>query len=781
MYIERLLQINTAALAALATLLLGMGERSAMLPLAILMVALASVWVTDVAGWFRLNRPVTNIAACVAVLLGLWELIGLRSSVQIFAIANLLIYLQVILLFQEKRLRTYWQLIALSLLEVVIAAAFNQGALFGVLLAVYLAASLSAMALLFLHGERSRYAHASDAPPSQPDSTRRWPLAGQEATFTGPAASSLGRVALNRELWSRLGKMVVGTLALALVFFFTMPRLGNSAWRGPSGSLIRTIGFSDKVKLGELGRVIENRQEVLRIHFLNDARQPYQVHGELYLRGAVMTDYSHGQWQSYLSPGGERYRRLAPRRLLPSEMLVRQVITVEPTDRPEVFCVWPFIATTEEPDRRLLFDVQRQRLVRAQECAGRQFTFELDTTGIVGGEQANLTPSEPPLRRADLLNMPPAETLPGLVALADEWLRKTSLAPDDRLQRARHLERMLGGSGRFTYSLQKQSRDRALDPIEDFVTKHPQGHCEYFATALVLMLRSQKIPARLVAGYKTDEWNPLGGFFQVRQLHAHTWVEVYLDPRHLPPELIRGERHWEWANGAWLRLDPTPGGDSDPLTAGQSLANKMDRYVSWIEHLWDTYVVAMDSPRQREAIYRPTVEAIERNVKRLTDREWWRRTLTSTARWFHGVAARLGLWWLPAVLVVVGMLLFFACRWLGLAPRRLLGRLTGQADGTTKSQRSRVEFYRRLETVLARQGLNRAPHQTQREFASQASLTLAQTTGQAELSALPSQIAEAFYGVRFGGIALGAEEAEAIEAALARLERAGQDASAGRE
>lgn len=774
MYIERLLQINTAALAALATLLLGMGERSAVLPLAILLVALGSVWITDVAGWFRLNRPVTNVAAFAAVLLALWELVSLRSSVQIFAIANLLIYLQVILLFQEKRFRTYWQLIALSLLQVVIAAAFNQGALFGLLLAVYLAASLSAMTLLFLHRERSHYARPADG-PSLPDTPRRWPLADQRPVFTSAAASLLGRAVLSRELWGRLGKMVVGTLAIAMVFFFVMPRLGNSAWRGPSGSLIRSVGFSDQVKLGELGRAIENRQEVLRIHFLTEARKPYLIHGELYLRGAVMTDYTQGQWLSYSHPGGERYNPLGRDMLLPSETAVRQVITIEPMDRPEVFCVWPFVAATQEPDRRLLFDVQRQRLVRAAEYAGRQFTFELDTTAFVHGEQANLTPSEGRLRRNALLNLPPTETLPGLIALADEWLQQTNLAPDDRLQRAQHLEQRFAGSGRFKYSLQGQPRDRTLDPIEDFVTKHPQGHCEYFATALVLMLRSQNIPARLVAGYKTDEWNPLGGFFQVRQLHAHTWVEVYLDPRHLPPELIRGERHWAWADGAWLRLDPTPGGDNEPITAGQSLTKKMDRYVSWIEHLWDTYIVAMDSPRQREAIYRPTVEAVERTVKRLTDPAWWRSVLTHVVQWLRDMATRWGLWWLPVAIAIIAGLWLVAYRWLGLAPRRLLGRLTGGAGQAKQSQRSKIEFYRRLEAVLARHGMNRAPEQTQREFAHQAGLALAATSSLAELAPLPSQIADAFYRVRFGGATLDTPQAEMIEASLIRLEEVSQD------
>lgn len=774
MYLERLLQINTAALAALATLLLGMGERSVLLPLGILLVAMTSVWVTDVTGWFRLNRPVTNVAAFVAVLLGLWEVVSLRSTVQIFAIANLLIYLQVILLFQEKQIRTYWQLIALSLLQAVIAAAFNQGALFGVLLAVYLATCLSAMALLFLHRERLVYARP--AAPTMPDTTRRWPLAGQTPAFSSVAASPSGRRVLGREWWFRLVRMVVGTLALAMVFFFTMPRLGSSAWRGPGGALIRTVGFSDKVRLGELGQAIENRQEVLRIEFRDHAGKPYAVQGDLYLRGAVMTDYAGGEWQSYTHPGGQRYRPIT-RDILSDARLVRQIITIEPMDRRDVFCVWPFVATVKSSDPRLLFDEQRQRLIRTQECTGQQVTFELDTSGIVNGQQANLTPSEGPQRDKALLNMPPREQFPGLVALAEEWLGVAGLPRDDRLHRAMHLERMLANSGRFKYSLQGQPRDRSLDPIEDFITKHPEGHCEYFATALVLMLRSQRIPARLVAGFKTDEWNAMGGFFQVRQLHAHTWVEVYLAPRHLPRELIRGEHHWEWSDGAWLRLDPTPGRDNEPVTATQKILKKMDRYLSWLDYLWDNYVVAMDSPRQREAIYRPAREVIEGTIRRLLDPAWWRETLGSIVQGSRHLGVWLGIGWWPVNLALAGLIVLLAGLWFGRPSRRLLRRLTGQAGSATKGQRAKVEFYRRLETLLARQGLTRAPQQTQREFAQQAGAALAQATGQAELSGLPVQIAETFYGVRFGGAALDAQEAAAIEAALARLEHAAQESS----
>jgi len=182
-YLERLLQINIATMAALGTLLLGMGQRSPALPLWMLTAAVASVWLTDISGWFRLNRTVTNVAAVAAFCVFLWQLSELRGVVRILAIGNLLVYLQIILLFQEKEVRTYWQLALLSLLQVVVAAAFRQQVLFGILLVVYLFVGLSALVLLFLHRERSRHLrlHALE---------RHRPIAGEirsPARCGGPA------------------------------------------------------------------------------------------------------------------------------------------------------------------------------------------------------------------------------------------------------------------------------------------------------------------------------------------------------------------------------------------------------------------------------------------------------------------------------------------------------------------------------------------------------------------------------------------------------------------
>jgi transglutaminase-like putative cysteine protease len=90
----------------------------------------------------------------------------------------------------------------------------------------------------------------------------------------------------------------------------------------------------------------------------------------------------------------------------------------------------------------------------------------------------------------------------------------------------------------YTYSLSFERP--AVDPILDFLLANKQGNCEYFASAMALLARAAKIPARVVAGYRVAERNPISGQYIVRQKNAHSWVEAWLP-----------------GNG-WTTVDPTP-------------------------------------------------------------------------------------------------------------------------------------------------------------------------------------------------------------------------------
>lgn len=826
MYLERLLQINIATMAAMGTLLLALGQRNVTLPLWTLIAAGSSVWLTDITGWFRLNRMVTAAAALIASFALVWQLAKFHG-VDIYSIANFLVYLQIILLFQEKEVRTYGQLALLSLLQVVVAAVFNQGVLFGFLLVAYLFVALSGLMLMFMHCERTRarmpknrkstatpgnspirrllalasvFAGATisgvtgrrqrngdnteDRTAAAAADSRRWPLGAAESSFSDSTTGFAGQGGVWRELPRRVVGIALGSLVLSLVVFTIFPRSGRKPWKGAGTADSLAVGFSGKVALGELGSIIENPQEVLRVHFFDGiSGEPYRVFSTVYLRGVVMTHYEKGEWEFVepslpQGPNPSQFVQFARSRFGARPVL--QKIVIEPMGQQhDLFAVWPFMDV--RGNQRLLIEPRRQRMLRASGTANRRFQYELITTALDRGMQLPLVPvPEEGLNGTEVLpDGLPSEgpgALPLLADQAERWLQSTGLSDDDRYACAKLLEQRLRDSGQFEYSLEGQARDLSIDPIEDFISNNPRGHCEYFATALTLMLRSRGIPARMLIGFKCDEWNPVGRFFQVRQLHAHTWVEAYLEPEHvsdaLLPEAWRGKK----PAGAWLRLDPTPAGATN---SGNSLLAAMRKSVGGLNFAWSNYVMDMDQSRQRQAIYDPLADSIKQIARRLSDPAWWKNTFTTVTRtvtaWLRNLvrgnwfSVRGGLVGMAAALLLV--VVYHAFRFLIVRP---LGMLLGWIRSATAAPGPKVGFYRRLESLLARRGLRRLKSQTQRDFAQEAGEKIAAATGRNELAVLVSRIVEEFYRVRFGKVDLDDQRRQEIEQALGQLRQAGR-------
>ena len=353
--------------------------------------------------------------------------------------------------------------------------------------------------------------------------------------------------------------------------------------------------------MGQLGLILESREKVMRVCLKNYRTGRFlPIQPQLYLRGATLTHYDCGQWtnpaagkpppdsspelfdprddssddpsdEDQAEPrgtvpfSGRRFAPLPENRDSPPQW-VRQQITVEPLDRDELFCIWPWSLVPDgHESKELYYDQAQGRLKRRGPLRERQFAYQLITTAFADGRLQSLLPCNDPGfgladndRPADPRRLLQVPRVPRLVALAQKWVAASGLRRDNRLGVARLLEQQLGRAGQFQYSLEGQNRDPKIDPIEDFVTNNPRGHCEYFAAALALMLRSQGIPARVVLGYRCDEWKSLGRFYQVRESDAHAWVEAYLAARDIPPDLRWGNEAGRWDGGAWLRLDATP-------------------------------------------------------------------------------------------------------------------------------------------------------------------------------------------------------------------------------
>jgi len=116
---------------------------------------------------------------------------------------------------------------------------------------------------------------------------------------------------------------------------------------------------------------------------------------------------------------------------------------------------------------------------------------------------------------------------------------------------------------------------------------HRHGHCELYASALTVMLRQKKIPARLVVGFYGAKENALSGSYMVRAKNAHAWVEAYLRPEDCTAEMF--ESGQAGPGGAWLRLDPTPGSSEEEGTGVGEEAIELARTA------WDDYVLGMEN------------------------------------------------------------------------------------------------------------------------------------------------------------------------------------------
>jgi len=384
-----------------------------------------------------------------------------------------------------------------------------------------------------------------------------------------------------------------------------------------------------------------------------------------------------------------------------------------------------------------------------------------------------------------LLKMPPlrdgSDPLAGTKALAEKIVRV--VPAENHLERARILTNYLRDPTNFTYSLGEVRRDSALDPVDDFLTKNHVGHCEYFASSLALMLRAVGIPARLVIGFKGGDWT--GTFYQVRAMHAHAWVEAYLAPENLPDQLSAGV---DRAKGAWLILDPTTGASSAPaLSASGYVIEGFKQFLTSMRDAWRTYVLGLNHTRQQEAVYEPMRRGAVSIVTGLRDPEVWKAfglaILERLSPGYWGLTNGGWFSWRGALAAMVIMLTVVCLFYAGRSAFRRLWRLTSGAASVANRGRVDVEFYRRLEAMLAAREVVRIPSQTQREFALAVGGQLAESAQTKRAAPLARQLVELFYRVRFGRRALDSQEAAAVEQSLSELAgalalgsgRAGQD------
>ncbi len=356
--------------------------------------------------------------------------------------------------------------------------------------------------------------------------------------------------------------MSLGLIGLAASYFYVLPRL-NSGSYAAGGFGRAMVGFTDSVSLQQVGRMLQNERLVLRVELRDTSTgDPYVPNEPPYLRGVALNEYRTGvDGGTWIRGEYSRVVTSRPDRELTSlsvakdpfvengefvtaiiseqGRLGKNAVSLPPFYRGKQLLhlsffrdCWELVDTN--PERRATVPRRKYDLITQSYLKGKQSPLipesedvMEDTTDDFGQRPARAPYQDLTEQQYKMLVKFSPSRFIGLVKLRDQVLKGVS-ADAGIIDRALKLEDYLANSGDYRYTLDlTQERDEFLDPIEDFVVKQKKGHCQFFASSLAMMLRSMKIPTRVVVGFRPSDYNGVGDYFLVKQLHAHSWVEAY--------------------------------------------------------------------------------------------------------------------------------------------------------------------------------------------------------------------------------------------------------------
>jgi len=371
-----------------------------------------------------------------------------------------------------------------------------------------------------------------------------WLCMGALTALGGGAPSLTARRAL-----ATAGRTLLIALPFALLCFVFVPRLPGALWSLPaSGNAQRGLG--DEMTPGGISQLSTSEDVAFRVRF--DGPAPPM--SQRYWRGPVLHDFDGETWR--------RGRSAVAQPFEPLSAAVQYHLMLEPTGHNFLFGL-DTIARITGPRNFPRFD--------GQVIASRSITSAIAYDGVSYLRVRALTPLSLTGRRLD--TQLPGQRNPRARALARQ-LRAEVGSDRDYVQQ---VLRYFHDAG-FEYSHTPPLL--GADSVDDLVFRTRLGFCGHFASAYVTMMRAVGIPARVVTGYLGGAWNPLGGYYVVRQSDAHAWAEVWLE------------------DAGWLRVDPTAvvaperleRGVNELLESGASLTGRLFVHSPWLRDLrnaWD--------------------------------------------------------------------------------------------------------------------------------------------------------------------------------------------------
>lgn len=648
----------------------------------------------------------------------------------ITALTHFILFLSIIKLWQIKADRDWLFLYLISFFEILLAAGLSISPYFLVTLGLYMFCALSTIVCFEIRRARRQLQHQETRLLVAPDSDllKRLAKHRRRTRRLSGDARRLPLVALS---------LLVLIFALALPIFFITPRFGGGgALARSDGGITNMVGFSDQVSIGEIGQLQKSDRVVMHVR-VDDAHAEHKR--TLVWRGVALDNFNGRAWrrsnrEEEFKTGGERNLfQVGTTEAL--ERLTMQTFFMEPMDTPVLFIAprpiaiqgaLPFVGRDSEEG------------LTTREHALERLTY-----------RAYSDTNEPPVERlrADHIPYPedktrylqlPTDIDPRIVNLTRELI--VGARANNRYDAARAVEQYLKTD--FGYTLDMKAG--GADPLADFLFRVRAGHCEYFSTAMAVMLRTAGIATRVVNGFQAGEYNDAADAYTVRQSDAHSWVEVYF------PQ-----------NGAWVTFDPTPYEQETATVARQGLRGRLSKYAEALELFWIQYVVAYDKQEQRSlattvrgqlGVYRQTAAQIFEEWRAGLS-AWWSKRQPSESNSNN----RRSFMYVPVliyIVIFVAVLLLAIRGWRWLQLRRARTKVVP----TETHSSTAINFYNRMSRALETRGLRRAQDQTPLEFAT--------TTGMPEALL----VTRAYNRVRFGAQDLSTAETARLEAWLRKIE-----------
>ncbi len=654
--------------------------------------ALIASWFVDTASLKRRLPPWVLNTLVAAYLPGYLIDYQFFSRSFVLSTIHLIFYVAAVKILTRFSDGDYVYLYCISFVELLAASTLTVDITFLVSLLIFLLSSVSTLMLFEMRRSHARVLKEGKLRPfvASPGSNRE----GLEIFGSFPA-------------WTMAATTLAMTtliILLAIPLFLLLPRVALGIYSRPAGKSRMTSGFSDRVELGEIGTIKESDAVVMKVRLTDP---PARVPGNLKWRGIALDKYDGRSW----TRSRVARMRVAPERdyfklerSIQGTHLLAQTFFLEALSTEVVFACHKVLAISS--------DIGFLEL----DTGGSLFTVRHDAEKVRYNAVSDVTPPDPdliperPVQVPELIQRTYLQ-LPVLDRRIAELARGVTNSSPNPYQKALILERYLRSS--YDYSLELKGSPNASDPLAMFLFDFRKGHCEYFATAMTIMLRQLGIPARLVNGFRAGEYNRLADAFVVHQYDAHSWVEAYFPPY------------------GWLEFDPTP---PDPRHSRSGFARLFNTLADAVGLWWWEDVVNYDVWKQFRfiAATRSAISEFQRGLKeRLRAAYAQLRSMgerSSFKRMSPGLIISLSA--LAALLGVLACLRYSRGKSAYSKLRRTIYRIAFPEE----KNRLITVYYREALELLEAHGLPRGPNLTPLEFSRSLQLhaaggSLAELTG----------------------------------------------------